>query len=86
MEGGREYAKEEKSQELTEGYSQSAAKGFGFLRYRPVPLKGQRRTFILPSALEILDGQQIMIITRAKLLIKEIYQQAVCYVTLDLAL
>lgn len=30
--GGRDYAKELKSQELTEGYSLSGAKGFGFLR------------------------------------------------------
>lgn len=44
--GGREYAKELKSQELTEGYSQSGAKGFVFLRYLPVPLKGQRMQFI----------------------------------------
>lgn len=44
--GGREYAKELKSQELTEGNSLSGAKGFGFLRYRPVPLNGQRMQFI----------------------------------------
>lgn len=40
--GGREYAKDLKSQELTQGSSLSGAKGFGFLRYRPIPLKGQR--------------------------------------------
>lgn len=40
--GGREYAKMLKSQELTEEYRLSGAKGFGFLRYRPLPLKGQR--------------------------------------------
>lgn len=47
--GGREYAKELKSQELIEGNSQSGAKGFGFLRYHPVPLKGQRMHFITYS-------------------------------------
>lgn len=40
--GGREYAEELKSQELTEEYRLSGAKGFGFLRYHLVPLKGQR--------------------------------------------
>lgn len=44
--GGREYAKEMKSQELTEGNSLSGAKGFGLLRFHPKPLKGQRMQFI----------------------------------------
>lgn len=44
--GGREYAEELKSQELTEGYSLSGAKGFGFLRCHPVPIKGQRMQLI----------------------------------------
>ena len=44
--GGREYANRVKSQELTEGTRLSGAKGFGFFRARPVPLKGQRMQFI----------------------------------------
>lgn len=65
MEGGREYANHLKSQELTEGHSLSGAKGFGFLRYRPVPLKGQRMQFITLLYL-IIRVQRIIGVYRQK--------------------
>lgn len=58
--GGREYAKELKSQELTQGYSLSGAKGFGFLRFRPIPLKGQRLQFFTFS-LSVIRLQRIIV-------------------------
>lgn len=56
---GQGICKRIKSQEPTERYSLSGAKGFGFLRYHPVPLKGQRVQFITLK-LSIITAQRII--------------------------